>query len=87
MGLSPVTSAVFLIAKWFVKTWASRRSVPDAYATPLGIKRKRYVCMYVCPHPYTLTTKLLFLEEYSKYSKHFHSRLSSPMETLIKLVL
>jgi hypothetical protein len=48
MGLPPVTSVVFLIAKLnFSKTWASRRNIWEASATPSGIKRKWYVCMYV----------------------------------------
>jgi hypothetical protein len=35
---------VFLIANNFGKTWASRRKIWDASATPSGIKREWYVC-------------------------------------------
>jgi hypothetical protein len=45
MGLPPVTSVVFLITK-FGKTWVSRRNIWDTSATPSGIKREWYVCMY-----------------------------------------
>jgi hypothetical protein len=31
----------------FGKTWASRSNICDASATPPGIKRDCYVCMYV----------------------------------------
>jgi hypothetical protein len=38
----------------FGKTWLSRRNIGDTSATPLGIKREWYVCMYeknVVPTP------------------------------------
>jgi hypothetical protein len=38
-------SAVFLKLSNFGKTWASRRNIWDASATPSGIKREWYVCI------------------------------------------
>jgi hypothetical protein len=45
MSLPPDTSALFR-----GKAWASRRHIWDASATPSGIKRERYVCIYKKKH-------------------------------------
>jgi hypothetical protein len=46
IGLPPVTSAVFLIASNFGEMCVSRRNIWDVSATPSGMKREWYVCMY-----------------------------------------
>jgi hypothetical protein len=46
IDLPPVISAVFLRA-YFGKMWASRKNISDASATPSGIKREWYVCMFM----------------------------------------
>jgi hypothetical protein len=66
MGLPPVTSAVFLIANYFGKTWVSRRNIWDTSATPSGIKGEWYV--YVCY--YACTSKGLVWWTRQKYSKN-----------------
>jgi hypothetical protein len=51
MGLLPVTSVVFLIAKLASnvgKTWASRRNIRDVSATPSGIQCEWYVLVCIC---------------------------------------
>jgi hypothetical protein len=47
MGLPPVTSAVFLIAKQFLQNEGVWEKYPDASATPSGIIHEWYKCMYV----------------------------------------
>jgi hypothetical protein len=46
MGLQSVTSVVFLVVNNFGKMWVSWRNIRGVFATPSGIKREWYVCMY-----------------------------------------